>query len=222
MGSGPGTSGGGGGGGGGGGTLEDVPPDDVTPDLEDLVLENIAPDEVLPTPGSLHDAMTLAAQFGITVKVANTPEDVDRIGKGDSDWLGLYFPGTDEIVINGVQFPDAATTAKKMESMGKTRWLSSGTASHVFHHEIGHARHYRNIGGAQWTNLRKRRSGKQAGKYRTGLTKKLRKAIGKEVSSYTTTNRYEIVAEMYAGMRSGKSYSPRLMKYYNALGGPKA
>jgi hypothetical protein len=30
----------------------------------------------------------------------------------------------------------------------------------------------------------------------------------------------EIVAEMYSGLRGGKTYSPRLMQYYKALGGP--
>ena len=80
---------------------------------------------------------------------------------------------------------------KKNKEIGHT---SSGNPLHVIHHEMGHAKHL--------SRLKIFDVGEK------GL-------IRKQVGEYATKNPSEFIAEVYAGMQGGETFSPEIMSLYH-------
>jgi hypothetical protein len=141
---------------------------------------------------------------------------VAKYGESFSNALAVFDPKEGKIYVNATRMKNPEQIAAQQSKFARVGWHSSGHPDAVYHHEIGHSRHFQNIkkgvvGKRTWNELSDRK-----------VPKRLAKIINKHVSKYATTDRLEIVAEMYSGMKSGKKYSPALMKYYRKLGGPPA
>jgi hypothetical protein len=73
-------------------------------------------------------------------------------------------------------------------------------------HEIGHILNERNLGDTFWE-----KDSIMTGKATTGA----------EVSGYAAQNKKEFVAEVFAGLMLGMTFSHPCMQEYTALGGPQ-
>jgi hypothetical protein len=173
--------------------------------------------ESLPEPGTPESGARLAAEFGIPITYM--PAEQMRLIYGRT--YSGFWDGRG-IVINSTTYPNAKVAARVNKQMASTGWSASSHPDALVHHEIGHALHERSL--RQGYGVRMRGAGTRGMRYEAQrskvLNKRLAKIIKREVSGYAANNRLEIVAEMYSGLRGGKTYSPRLMQYYKALGGP--
>jgi hypothetical protein len=96
--------------------------------------------------------------------------------------------------------------------MGPTaanRWFSSGADDHPIVHEIAHALHNLTVGAANYTRVRNHQ-----------FRPEQAALVRREVSGYAATKPVEFVAETFAGLKAGKTYSPAIMQLYVKLGGP--
>ena len=95
---------------------------------------------------------------------------------------------------------------KVIASAASRGWWASGSAAQVVHHELGHALH------SQWRS------------YITASSWRIKgaKVIARQVSKYAATTPAEFVAETFAGLVSGKVYSPEVLLLYRKVGGPIA
>lgn len=108
----------------------------------------------------------------------------------------------------------------------KSGFYSTPDPLHVFVHEAGHMNHYvQNPGSYVGTSLHGTRQNKLTfmalkAKHPVEWTQHERK-IASRVSGYAATRPGEFVAETFAGIVLGKTYSKDIMDLYNKLGGPK-
>lgn len=77
-------------------------------------------------------------------------------------------------------------------------WFTTDTLRGTIQHEFGHAVTYYDI---------------------SDHSPVMRLTIKKQVSEYAASNKSEFMAEVFAGMMQGKSYSTEIMNYYRELGG---
>lgn len=89
----------------------------------------------------------------------------------------------------------------------------------VVTHEIGHWRHAQNVTGDIYgftlTNNRTGELFEERFTYESAEQK-----TANRVSQYAATKRSEFVAEVYSGLRNGKTYDDEVMAMYQQLGGP--
>jgi hypothetical protein len=84
-----------------------------------------------------------------------------------------------------------------------------GSPSHLALHEFGHYLHHQHT-QSQFSEIAK-----------TKIDKETKQRILAEMGhTYPTRNAGEAVAEMFAGLMSGKKYSPELLKFYQKCRGP--
>jgi hypothetical protein len=182
-------------------------------------------------PLSLDEAVQIANEFGIQVR-AMSPDEIEReLGAQYRAKLGLFNHADGSIILN-TKYGMGPQVESAIRRLSRSGFWSSGHRGHLIHHELGHALHRRRlqsgirtrrVGPLNFTVPRPNATAAQRRGWsnlsRRAVPSRLAKIITREVSKYATTNRLEIVSEMYAGMRGGKHYSPRLMRYYRALGG---
>lgn len=122
------------------------------------------------------------------------------------DWLMAYRPGEDVLLLN--PHLGLREMIRKTAEAGSNKYFSTSAPLHVIRHEIGHAMLYHaaplRIGQLSMADR---------------LNPRVRPLVEKEVSEYAATNPLEFVAEVYAGLRDGRTYSDKIMRMYHAYGG---
>lgn len=86
--------------------------------------------------------------------------------------------------------------------------FSSDSQNHIFYHEVGHYLHLKKI------------KYEKVGELQSTIYKD-KDFIRKNVSYHATFNQLEFVAEVFAGMKSGKVYCKDIMDRYRFLNGPE-
>jgi hypothetical protein len=119
-----------------------------------------------------------------------------------------YSPTTKTIYLNE-QHPYWQNPRSLMDPASASKWFSSGSDEHAIVHEIGHAVHNALIGDTNYQRVR-------AHKFRAEQAA----LVKAEVSGYAATQPVEFVAELYAALKSGKTFSPEVMALYRRFGGP--
>ena len=112
-----------------------------------------------------------------------------------------------EIVINRAHDAWSDTRAYVQDNARKGHF-STRNPDHLIRHEIGHALHYRRLNEAERADIwYKPMSARDT-------------AIADRVSRYAREGAIEFVAEVYAGMRGGRKFSPEVLRLYRKLKGP--
>ncbi len=106
-----------------------------------------------------------------------------------------------------------ANLAAKTERAYQDKIWSTGSNQHAFRHEIGHAIAADNAPDRYMKLAEK--------SYRDGLPLRgtVADMVKNEVSVYAAEGPLELVAEVYAGLMDGKTYSDKTMTLYRAYGG---
>lgn len=148
---------------------------------------------------------------GHTLKLA-TDEDL-KIKFGWTDKQietspAAYYPLERQIYINprATAWQKPGTVVRENNEGG---WWSFTKSTGLIDHEIGHAEHHIQAGDNGYLNA------KALGPF-TGA---LKQTVSEKVSGYASKNRLELVAEVYAGMKSGKVYGDDILKMVRDLGG---
>ncbi len=94
------------------------------------------------------------------------------------------------------------------KELGGTRDWSSDEDMHAIRHEMGHAMAF-HAAPLRYDRLR----------FAKKLNSSVQQDVASEVSIYAADSPLELVAEVYAGLRAGKTYSVRIMRLYRAYGG---
>jgi hypothetical protein len=117
-----------------------------------------------------------------------------------------------------------AKLGKMQQRFMRAGWTSTGTATGVVHHEIGHALTFgaasepQQAGNAlkSWAKLKI-----SARRGQLGTPEDLRR-LARRVSQYAATSPAEFVAETFAGLVNGAEYDAEVLQLYRQLGGPVA
>jgi hypothetical protein len=165
-----------------------------------------APEQPLSDNPMIARAQRIGNGEGVQTLVVDNEEQARKLWGDKVDNLAAqYYPGNDTIVINArSKYWDPG----EVEAAHKRGWLSSDDPNHIINHELGHRAHRQAIGPERW-DQQNTKSTEGPGKTR----------IEKEVSQYAAVNRAEFVAEVYAGMKSGKTYDPKIMEQFRVFGG---
>lgn len=161
--------------------------------------------ETLPMGNYVNAGLMEARLLGVgvprTIRV-----DQDAFTGSGADGVMAYLAGEDVLILNpAVGVKEAKAMAKRL---GESRYWSSSEDMHVIRHEIGHSMLYHSS-PIRYIRLHGAPS----------LNKRVQALVANEVSGYAAESPLELVAEVYAGMRSGKTYSPKIMRLYSAYGG---
>ena len=115
--------------------------------------------------------------------------------------IGQYRASTDTLEFAAEPFP---------ANTNRPGWLSSDNRYHTIWHELGHAEHARAIAaaGRQWDTINNYQ-------FSAALLPEIRATV----SRYGASSAKEFVAEVYAGLMSGKRYSDTVMRIYASLDG---
>ena len=185
--------------------------------LVDAFLSLWRADEHLP--GQHDQADHAGGRISIAQEIRDAGSDVEEngykvlrkfMGKKSADTTPAMFLGnTGKIYIN--EKSDYWKSAKQQAQAEFDKgWWSSADEYHPVYHELGHAlqnktdsRHFDNLKNSEIPPVFVER-------------------VKSEVSRYAATSPREFVAEVYAGLRSGKTYSEDVMRFYNQWRGPKA
>jgi hypothetical protein len=134
----------------------------------------------------------------------------EKFGRERANLPALFDHETGAVYLN----PDAAfwngDTAKvRAEAlrMFETGMWSSDSLAHPVLHESGHMKAHR------WD------SDRHESLRRLRLSAEQRTTIAREVGTRATVNPQEFVAEVYAGLATGRTYSESVMEWYNLYGG---
>ena len=116
---------------------------------------------------------------------------------------------TDTMSPNGEY--DFSSLAERSAKYGEGKAWSTGSPQHVFRHELGHSMSYGHNENL-YTAMSK-------GQQECLLPESVSGIVASEVSLQALRNRLELVAEVYAGLMDGKSYSRAIMELYREYGG---
>lgn len=188
------------------------------------------------TASSLDDAAALAGKMGVkavyshgglaTANLVNSAMDaIQKRGlqlpsavaysrkafEGNPAAIAGYITRRDALLLNAGY--DFTGMAERAAFEYRTGFWSSGNAAHVLFHEIGHANAFKH-------NARRYEILKGAAdKTDLPLHKNVVELVRREVSEYATLNPLEFVAEVFAGLADGRTYSPKIMRMFRAYGG---
>ncbi len=118
-----------------------------------------------------------------------------------------YVPGLDRIIVQDL--PQWDRMEKDLQPLHRQNWFSTPSESHLIFHENGHRLHKMRLTNKQWNRLADQKPDEA-----------LSAIIKKEVGDYAASDFLELIAEMFAGMVNGKTYSPILMAHYFEKKGP--
>jgi hypothetical protein len=154
----------------------------------------------------VQDFLTITHAAKVPVRVIDDRAEAEKRWKWLVDFLPSSYNWADNTIYvnpHALHWTDPAGFA----AMDEVGWFSGNDAAHAAHHEIGHYRHAQAITPGvfgDWVSLKPSDV----------------EAIASEVSGYAATNRVEFVAEVYAGLKGGKVYSPAIMALYRRYKGP--
>lgn len=165
-------------------------------------------------PGPAHTIPRAVAHIeaeGVDVEPQGHAETVSRYGTKRAARIALFYRyDADEkkIYINERHpyWQNPAAVMKELHEKGDT---STAEADHLLHHELAHPLHHRDVGNVRYAMARN-----------IQVSAGDRKRFRNEVSERATKNPNELVAEVYAGLAAGRTFSSKLMKLYRSLGGP--
>jgi HK97 family phage portal protein len=158
--------------------------------------------------GSIGSAVAIARDAGVAVEPRGHAALKEQFGAPLAEQVAAaYNPKDKKIYINERSsfWKDAAAN---MAEANKVGWLSSSAPDHPIHHEIGHALH----DAADPANFKALGSKAFPADHKA--------YFARHVSRYAASGPIEMVAEVYAGKKAGKTYPDGVMSYYDALGGP--
>jgi hypothetical protein len=142
---------------------------------------------------------------GIVCIVVERFDDIRKLfGKNYDTIPAGYQAGNDVILINPQN--QLWKDPSMMRRFHRTQFFAVGEQDGIIEHEIGHYEHRHFIGINQF-------------RAKAQIDVDHRQLIAAEVSRYATKNQQEFVAEVFAGLKLGKSYSREIMKYYKECGG---
>jgi hypothetical protein len=119
----------------------------------------------------------------------------------------LHFKG--ELSINPKRYGRTNAEIKEFaEKNFRTGYLSTGDIDGIVIHEYGHRKH-----ALHNKELRDAAREKKIPQAKKNILKR-------NVSRYSGTNPSEMVAEVFAGLSTGKKYGPKVMTLYKSYGGP--
>jgi hypothetical protein len=161
----------------------------------------------VPSPGAtpaIQRAIAAAQALGVPIApnghaaIATwTRQPVNRV-------IAAFRPKDGTLYINE-KHPYWSDPATYMANAGGKGWFSSTAEDHIIHHELAHAQHdavvVKSLRGSQFKPAQQAR-------------------IATEVSRYAATHPLEFVAEVYAGLKAGKTYNTWVMAFYAKLKGP--
>lgn len=185
------------------------------PDLEPPTPKLIPTPKLTPALAPIERFVQIAEQAGVELDLSAYAEIARQVGAERALRIPAGFsPKENKILINehSENWKNPEVLAAKARRYHAQGWWASGSPDAVIHHEIGHALHYREIKG-DWGGVKRRLAAEG---------EDVRKRIQAEVSQYAVTDGTEFVAEVYSGMKGGKTYSKAIMDLYNEYGGPKA
>jgi hypothetical protein len=177
---------------------------------------------IIPTPAPvpapaartpLEEAIRVAAEHGIELETKGNAHLVEVFGEFQGNRVyASYSSAHKKIYINEKHPSWSDLNAARIESerLRAIGWFSSGDPHATIHHEVGHALHHRDVGMDEFRRLSKG--------FFNATTKD---HIGKVVSEYASTDPLEFVAEVYAGIKTGRVYPDDIMEFYAKLKGPK-
>jgi SPP1 gp7 family putative phage head morphogenesis protein len=125
--------------------------------------------------------------------------------------IAAFRAAENAIIFDSAAYASADRLEADSQKFFQSGWWSSGEKDHVVQHEMGHLAHFHRD-PANYLELQKIK--------KQPLPPQATQDIQGKVSRYAQTNALELVAELYAGMRSGKVYPPEVMQWYNHFGGP--
>ena len=189
-----------------------IPPPGAEPKAADLVDARVKGNEsamqAVEDNDHLQRAVAAAQDAGVEVHVLDHEQATKLWGDQVHKVPASYDFRQDRIFINtkfaGWADPEAALA--KAATVGPNGWFSSSEKDHWIRHEVGHAQHRKAIGEAAFAAMKDERP--------EGA-----RTILREVSAYGSMLKVEFVAETYAGLAAGKSYSQPVMDYFRKLGG---
>jgi len=114
--------------------------------------------------------------------------------------LRVYWDALSYVILGS-----AALVGGRADALSATGLAGKNKPTITCIHEIGHILHERGAGDSFWE---------------TGSALSGKAANGSEVSGYAAQNKKEFVAEVFAGLILGKTFSPACMREYAALHGP--
>lgn len=177
------------------------------------------PQQALPEPepqptveSRLEEAARYAAEFKVSALTDGNDIITKLMGQNEAKTIPAAFVHSKAASFialnqNHPYWADPKSWMAKQRAIGQ---FSTDAENHPILHEVGHAMHLRNVGREQYRKLDA-----------IIFTADEKSAIAKEVSRYAATNARELVAEVYAGHVTGKTYSPQLTSLYKAMGGPE-
>lgn len=126
-----------------------------------------------------------------------------------TDKRSLAVANSSGIVINkgAKQWKDIAGYQKEAYAAG---WVSTDDPNGVVLHELGHYKH-RQEAGSMFENYKNTNSSSSP-RFKT---------LASRVSKYAATNGVEFVSEVYAGLKTGRTYDESVMGMYHEMRGPK-
>lgn len=171
---------------------------------------------------NVQTAKAIAERQG--VKVVDWSKDFRA---GNAPAVGKF--GKSEISLN----PSASfweNPAKRSRDMRRVGMAASSAPSYMIHHEIGHTKHSANTTSVERYGKYAGKKGRiassmewgrarNAGPGQTLSTGIKTKALAGRVSGYAKTNPPEFVAEVYAGLKTGRKYDKEVMQAYRELKG---
>lgn len=160
----------------------------------------------------IEEAVRITSDLGIDIEVKGNAHLIQEFGefKGNRVYAA-YSSSHKKIYINEKHptWKDLESARAEAEQLYKTGFFSSADPHATIHHEVAHALHHRRIGMDEFAML-----------YGRTFNEASRTHISGTVSKYATTNPLEFVAEVYAGVKTGKTYPPDIMDFYAKLKGP--
>ena len=151
-----------------------------------------------------------AVKQGYTPKLTTVDEMEHRFGWSSISMFtkpAFYLPSDRQIFINPIceSWKHPGKMVRENRAAG---WLAFDKPTGLMDHEIGHAKHHAAIGDMGWAKLKLRH-----------FTPETQAAITQDVSGYAATEPIEFVAEVYAGIKLGRTFSQRTMDLFSELNG---
>jgi len=153
-------------------------------------------------------AQKIGADAGCRTLVVDDQLQALRIWKLQVDEAAAsYHTGSDLILINArCKYWQQA----EIDAAHARGWLATDHPDQIINHELGHWANRHKIGTEEFEKLLKNKS---------PMNPAMLARTRAEVSQYAATSRLEFVAEVHAGLKAGKTYSPKVMRDYERWGG---
>ena len=164
-----------------------------------------------PEKAAIDRAVDFAGRKNVAVQTKGSGVIEKSFGKRQVQDIPAVFSSVDNVIrINERQrYWKDPRAAMDRSGISGSRWFSSDDIDHIIHHEVGHAKHLERAGIDRYNEVKARK-----------FTWAEKKVIEQHVSRYGATKPIEFVAEMYAGLVSGREYNIEVSLLYLSFGGP--